>query len=70
MLRAGCRPVLVDCDPESWCLDVAQVEHKLTDRVSLRAEYRLTDWRGGVGVPDNASYFEGQEIAAALLYSF
>ncbi len=45
-------------------------EHKLNDRISLRAEYRRIDWRGGVGVPDNASYFEGQEIAAALLYSF
>jgi len=32
VLRAGCRPVLVDCDVETWCLDVAEVERKLTER--------------------------------------
>jgi perosamine synthetase len=32
ILRAGCRPVLVDCDPETWCLDVAEVERKLTGK--------------------------------------
>jgi perosamine synthetase len=32
VLRVGCRPVLVDCDPESWCLDMAQVEQKVTAR--------------------------------------
>jgi len=26
VLRAGCRPVLVDCDHETWCLDVTEVE--------------------------------------------
>jgi outer membrane immunogenic protein len=45
-------------------------EHRLTDRIGVRAEYRYIDWRGGVGVPDNASYFEGQEITAALVYDF
>lgn len=25
-------PVLVDCDPETWCMDVAQVEAKITPR--------------------------------------
>jgi perosamine synthetase len=32
VLRAQCRPVLVDCDPETWCLDVAEVERKITDK--------------------------------------
>ena len=27
-----CVPVLVDCDPETWCLDVDQVRDKLSDR--------------------------------------
>lgn len=34
VLRAGLRPVLVDCDPDTWCLDVAQVEAKITGNTS------------------------------------
>jgi perosamine synthetase len=30
VLRTGCRPVLVDCDPDTWCLDVAEVGRKIT----------------------------------------
>ncbi len=32
VLRAGCVPVLVDCEPDTWCLDVAEVERKITDQ--------------------------------------
>jgi perosamine synthetase len=32
VLRSGCRPVLVDCEPDTWCLDVAEVERKITAR--------------------------------------
>jgi perosamine synthetase len=32
VLRAGCRPVLVDCEPDTWCLDVAEVADKITAR--------------------------------------
>jgi len=32
VVRAGCRPVLVDCEPDTWCLDVAQVAHKITSK--------------------------------------
>jgi len=32
VLRTGCRPVLVDCEPETWCLDVAEVRRKITDK--------------------------------------
>jgi len=32
VLRSGCRPVLVDCEPDTWCLDVAEVERKVTAR--------------------------------------
>lgn len=28
----GCKPVLVDCDLETWCMDVSQVEAKITPR--------------------------------------
>jgi perosamine synthetase len=30
VLRTGCRPVLVDCEPDTWCLDVAEVRRKVT----------------------------------------
>jgi perosamine synthetase len=32
VLRAGCRPVLVDCEPDTWCLNVTEVGHKITRR--------------------------------------
>jgi perosamine synthetase len=32
VLRTGCRPVLVDCEPDTWCLDVAQVRSKITGK--------------------------------------
>jgi perosamine synthetase len=32
VLRTGCIPVLVDCDPYTWCLDAAEVERKVTSR--------------------------------------
>jgi perosamine synthetase len=32
VLYAGGRPVLVDADPETWCMDVGQVEGRLTER--------------------------------------
>jgi perosamine synthetase len=30
IIEAGCVPVLVDCDPETWCMDLDQVEAKIT----------------------------------------
>lgn len=32
VLDAGCVPVLVDCEPDTWCLDVAQVAARITPR--------------------------------------
>jgi len=34
-LRLGATPVLVDIDPETWCLDVEQIETKITPRTSI-----------------------------------
>ncbi len=31
-LRLGARPVLVDIDPETWCMDVGQIESRITSR--------------------------------------
>ena len=32
VLRTGSRPVLVDAKPDTWCLDVDEVERKITDQ--------------------------------------
>lgn len=32
ILEAQAVPVLVDCEPDTWCMDVAQVEAKITSR--------------------------------------
>ena len=32
VVQAGGVPVLVDCDPRTWCMDVAQVEAKVSER--------------------------------------
>ena len=32
IIRAGCTPVLVDCEPDTWCLDVDEVARKITPR--------------------------------------
>jgi perosamine synthetase len=32
VLEAECVPVLVDCDPETWCMDLDQVERAVTSR--------------------------------------
>ena len=32
VIDAGCVPVLVDSDPDTWCMDVSQVESKITSR--------------------------------------
>ena len=32
VLRAGCRPVLVDCEPDTWCLDMAEAGRKITNK--------------------------------------
>lgn len=32
VIEAGAVPVLVDCDPATWCLDVAAIESRITSR--------------------------------------
>ena len=32
VIDAGCVPVLVDSEPDTWCMDVSQVESKITPR--------------------------------------
>lgn len=32
VLAAGCRPVLVDCDEHTWCMDVAEAAARVTPR--------------------------------------
>ena len=35
VLRAGCVPVLVDCEPDTWCLDVSEVARKITAKTRV-----------------------------------
>lgn len=35
VLRLGAIPVLVDIDAETWCMDVGQVEQKISDRTAV-----------------------------------
>lgn len=32
LINSNCVPVLVDSDPDTWCMDVAQIESKITPR--------------------------------------
>jgi len=32
IIKSGCMPVLVDCDPETYCMDTDQIESKITKR--------------------------------------
>lgn len=63
----GCTPVFVDCDPETYCLDVPQVESRITDRtraimpvhiyghpVEMEPLSRLADAHGLVVIEDAA----------------
>jgi perosamine synthetase len=73
VLRTGCRPVLVDCEPDTWCLDVAEVERKITDRTRaimpvhiyghMADMARLTDLAGkfGLAIVEDAAEAHGAE---------
>jgi perosamine synthetase len=32
IIYSGLKPVLIDCDPNTWCMDVTQIESKITPR--------------------------------------
>lgn len=34
VLAAGCVPVLVDCEPDTWCMDVGQLADRITPRTA------------------------------------
>jgi dTDP-4-amino-4,6-dideoxygalactose transaminase len=35
IVRNGAKPVFVDIDPETFCIDPAQIEEKITDRTKV-----------------------------------
>lgn len=35
IIRVGAKPVLVDCDPDTWNMDVSQIEGRITPRTKL-----------------------------------
>ena len=35
VIQAGAKPVLVDCEPDTWCMDVSQLQSKITSRTRV-----------------------------------
>jgi perosamine synthetase len=73
VLRAGAKPVLVDADPKTWCLDPAQVASRITSRTralmpvhiyghpcDMDALLELAD-RHGLAVVEDAAEAHGAE---------
>jgi perosamine synthetase len=78
ILYAGGTPVLVDCDPHTWTMDVEQAAHRITPRtraimpvhiyghpVDLDAVIELAD-RHGLAVIEDAAEAHGAEYLADL----
>jgi len=77
VVYSGATPVLVDADPETWCLDVRQVEAKITSRtraimpvhiyghpVEMDPLLRLAQ-RRGLAVIEDAAEAHGAEYLAS-----
>ncbi len=82
VVRAGSTPVLVDCDPETWCMDVGEVARKVTSRtravmpvhiyghpVDMGALEEVAD-RFGLMVVEDAAEAHGAEYAGRRCGSF
>ena len=76
-IYAGATPVLVDADPETWCMDVAQVEAKITSRtraimpvhiyghpVDMDPLVRLAE-RHGLAIVEDAAEAHGAEYLSS-----
>jgi perosamine synthetase len=74
VLESDCMPVLVDCDPETWCMDLDEVESKVSPKtravmpihmlghpVDMR---RLVPWaeRHGLFIIEDAAEAHGAEV--------
>jgi perosamine synthetase len=75
ILEAGCVPVLVDCDPATWCMDLDEVEFKISPRtravmpvhmfghpVDMRRLVELAK-KHGLFVIEDAAESHGAEVA-------
>ena len=73
VIAAGCTPVLVDCEPDTWCMDVDAVADKITSRtralmpvhifghpVDMDPLLALAD-KHGLGVIEDAAEAHGAE---------
>ena len=82
VVRAGAVPVLVDCDPVTWNMDVAQIESRLTPRtraimvvhifglpVDMTAVVELAE-RHGLRIIEDAAEAHGQTCRGAPCGSF
>ena len=77
VIYAGATPVLVDSDPETWCMDVGQIEAKITSRtraimpvhiyghpVDMNPLLRLAQ-RHGLAVIEDAAEAHGAEYLSS-----
>lgn len=82
ILRAGAVPVVVDCDPETWNMDVTQVERRVTPRtraimvvhiyglpVDMAPIMELAE-KHGLKVIEDAAEMHGQQYNARSCGSF
>ncbi len=67
ILEAGCIPVLVDCDPETWCMNLDEVESKVSPRTrAVMAVHMLghpVDMRRLVALADKHDLFLIEDAA-------
>jgi perosamine synthetase len=70
VLRVGATPVLVDVDPDTWCIDVTQVERAITERtkavmpVDMMGHpaprmYDMIDWGRPMNIVEDACQAHG-----------
>ncbi len=82
VVRAGAVPVLVDCDPVTWNMDVSQIESRLTPRtraimvvhifglpVDMKPLVELAE-KHGLRIIEDAAEMHGQTCHGALCGSF
>jgi len=82
VLRAGLKPVLVDCEPETWCLDVNEAAGKTSDKTraimpvhiyghmaDMDLVMKLAE-RHGLAVIEDAAEAHGAEFSGKRAGSF
>src|SRR5690349_8907363 len=82
MVQTACQPMLVDCDPQTWCMDLDQVEAAITPRtraimpvhmfghpVDMRRVMKIAA-RHDLRVVEDAAEAHGAEVEGRRVGSF